>query len=154
MKAVKADNKSQIAFLQAMLSQVRLDDPNVKLFIEERINNKRKNGSQKEISGEIIRRLRIQNKKLMEQVASLKARIKQSGMDQEQISIRLSELLKLNKSLSDGLGSCTICWGEDAVCDNCSGRGSPGWRKINRRSFNIYVLPTLEKLYGLSKTIK
>ena len=154
MKAVKAENKNQTALLKEMLSKIRLDDPKVKSLIKQRNSNSRTGGTQKEIIREIVRRLKIQNKKLLEQVASLKDQVRKTKKDRDQISDRLNELQKLNKSLSDALGSCDICWGENSECVNCSGKGYPGWRTINRRLFNIYILPTLEKLYGLSRKTK
>ena len=154
MKAVNADSKDKIAFLQAMLSQIRFDDPKVRLFIHQRINNNQQNGQQREVTQEIIRRLKIQNKKLLEQVVRLKEQAKHAKASQDQLTNHVTELLKLNKMLADALGSCSICWGEDEKCRKCRGKGSPGSRRINRRLFNIYVLPTLEKLYRLNRLDK
>ncbi|HEV7780155.1 MAG TPA: hypothetical protein VGO58_02760 [Chitinophagaceae bacterium] len=106
---------------------------------------------QDEISKEITRCLRIQNKKLLEQVAFLKQRLKTDGADKTEINARLNYLVKLNHDLSEALGSCNKCWGEDPGCADCSGNGSPGWRTVNKRLFYLYVLPTLERLYGGSK---
>jgi len=145
------DNGNQFDPLQAMLNQIRIDNPSLRELIEQRIREQQKKGTQKEISNEIIRRLRIQNKKLLEQVASLKEQLKRGSTDKNQIMNKLNYLVKLNNSLSEALGSCNNCWGEDPVCTYCSGNGSPGWRDINKRKFNAYVLPTLEKLYGLRK---
>lgn len=99
---------------------------------------------------EIIRRLKIQNKKLMEQVISLKDQLKQTKKNRDQVLIRLNSMHKLNKALSDALGSCNICWGNDPECPACSGNGYSGWRNVNKRLFNIYILPVLEKIYGIN----
>jgi hypothetical protein len=128
------DNDNQFELLRAMLNQVNSEKE-----------------KQSDANKETIRRLRIQNTKLLEQVKLLKDQVKNVNTEKAQMSSNLNLLLKLNNSLAEALGSCTNCWGEDAECTNCQGQGSPGWRQINKRFFNRYVLPGLEKLYGLSK---
>jgi hypothetical protein len=95
---------------------------------------------------EITRRLRIQNKKLLEQVSGLKVQV--VGVKAERNSIQ-KRYLKLSSALSGALGSCGQCWGEDPDCPVCRGKGSSGWRTVNKSLFNLHVLPTLEKKYGL-----
>src|SRR4030095_16571458 len=51
--------------------------------------------NQREINKEIIRRLRIQNKKLIEQVTKLKEEIKRAKNNKIKILNHLNELLKL-----------------------------------------------------------
>jgi hypothetical protein len=106
------------------------------------------------VDKEITRRLRIQNKKLLEHVASLKGQLKQLKADRNEIQNKLNHVNMLNNSLARATGSCSNCWGEDSNCIDCAGNGSPGWRDINKRLFNIYILPALEKLYHLSENIK
>jgi hypothetical protein len=143
-------NENQLDLLQVMLKQIRDDDPGIKEFIEKQIRSYKK-GEQSKISKEIIRRLRIQNKKLMEQVTLLREQLKLNTNDKNHIMNKLKHLVKLNNSLAEALGSCHSCWGEDPDCDHCSGNGSPGWKNINKRMFNLYVLPSLEKLYGAAR---
>ena len=140
------DNEYQIDLLQSLLKQIKFDPPGLMRLIEQQINDKK--GQQSEISKELIRRLRIQNKKLLEQVALLREQIKNGKANRDQMMIRLDYLVKLNTSLAHALGSCSNCWGENPECSVCSGKGYPGWQKINKRLFNLYVLPTLEKLYN------
>ena len=149
MKAVRTDGDNPVALLQAILSKVKINDPQFRSFFKEEFNKFQKRKEQKEISQEIIRRLRIQNKKLQEQNISLKDQLKEIKVNRNQILNRLSGMRKLNKSLSDALGSCNSCWGENPDCPTCSGNGSSGWRNANKRLFNIYILPALEKIYGL-----
>jgi hypothetical protein len=144
------ENDNQFELLRAMLSQVKMDDPLIKQIVEQNIS-KRQKPKQADAGKETIRRLRIQNKKLLEQVKILKDQLKNVNEEKQQMSGSLNYLWKLNNSLAEALGSCSNCWGEDAECNNCHGHGSPGWRQINKRFFNRYVLPGLEKLYGLSK---
>ena len=142
-------NENQIKALQVILNHIKTRDPQFRSLIMYEIRNNQKRQRQNEIANEVIRRLRIQNKKLLEQVASLKFQSKQMKLDKNEILNRLNDLVKLNNSLSGALGSCSTCWGEDPDCDKCTGNGSSGWQVYNKRLFNIYVLPTLEKKYGL-----
>jgi hypothetical protein len=154
MKVDKADIKNQIVILQAMLNQVRFNNPKFKLFSQHQTGTIRLKGNPDEINKEIIRRLRIQNKQLLDSIAAIKDQLKQIKANMYETKNQLNDLQKLNNSLSQSLGSCTTCWGEDAACVICSGNGASGWRKINKRLFNRYVLPALEKMYGLTKKIK
>ena len=154
MKVDKADIKNQIVILKAMLNQVRYNNPKFKLFNQHQIGVKRIKSNIDDINIEIIRRLRIQNKKLMTNIATLKSQLKNCKSDSGVTKKQLHVLQKLNNSLSRGLGSCPKCWGDDPHCENCAGNGAPGWQKINKKLFNIYVLPALEKLYGLPGKIK
>lgn len=139
MKSVKPNKENPIIVLQAMLREIKTIDSKSILSIK------------KEINKEVIRRLKIQNKKLMEQILSLKDQLRQTKINRNQVLTRLGDFRRLNKSLAEALGSCDICWGEDRECKKCSGNGSSGWKKINRHFFNRYVLPAVEKIYGLNK---
>ncbi len=154
MKVDKADIRNQIVILQAMLNQVRFNNPKFKLFIQHQTGTSRIKGNDDEINKEIIRSLRIQNKQLLNSITTIRDQLKKIRENMYETKNQLNSLQKINNSLSLSLGSCNSCWGEDSKCDNCSGNGSPGWRKINKRSFNRYVLPALEKMYGLTKKIK
>ena len=154
MKVDKADIKNQIVTLQAMLNQVRFNNPKFKLFTQHQTGTNRIKRNPGEINKEIIRRLRIQNKQLLDSISVIKDQLKQIKANMYETKNQLSNLQKINNSLSLSLGSCNTCWGEDPECNTCSGKGFPGWRKINKRSFNRYVLPALEKLYGLTKKIR
>lgn len=113
-------------------------------------NTKKEQTEQKEI----IRRLRIQNKKLQEQLTNLRKKVKQNNTEKAKLIDKMEGTKRLNYLLAEALGSCPECWGQDQECANCLGNGISGWHKINKRLFNVYVLPALEKLYGLSRKIK
>jgi len=147
MRDVKKDNENRAATLRAILSHVEIDDPGFRLFLKQEISSSYRKHKQNDISKETIRRLRIQNKKLLEQVSLLKDRQKQMKTDRTEVLSRQYQLIKLNNSLSGALGSCNICWGENQNCPSCSGNGYSGWRDVNKRLFNIYILPALEKIY-------
>jgi hypothetical protein len=110
--------------------------------LPERKNKKAEQSEQKEI----IRRLRIQNKKLQEQVSALRIKVKQQSAEKTEALNKASQVNDLNDRLSQALGSCHRCWGEDPNCPICSGDGISGWRKINKRLFNVYVFPANENL--------
>ncbi len=57
-----------------------------------------KEEKEKELNKEIIRRLRIQNKKLLEQVIKLKDEIKKAKINKVQVLSHINELLKLINS--------------------------------------------------------
>jgi len=101
-------------------------------------------GKPKDPNTEIMRRLRIQNKKLLEQVGLLKEQVKLTNTDKHHMAQRLQELIRLSNILSDALGSCHLCWGEDPHCSSCGGNGSPGWKNVHKRRFQIYVMPALK----------
>ena len=151
IKESKMDKENQLHLLRALLNQIKIDDPYLRQLLEQQMGGFQPRKTRQENTKEIIRCLRIQNKKLLEQVANLKNQLKEEKVDREELRSNLNYLSKLNNSLSEALGSCNLCWGEDPDCNNCKGNGLPGWRKTNKRLFNIYVLPCLEKLYGLIK---
>jgi hypothetical protein len=100
---------------------------------------------------EIIRRLRIQNKKLGEQLTILRRKLKQNNIERGKKVAKTSRIKKLDLLLSEALGSCEVCWGEDADCLSCSGKGIPGWRPIDKKLFHICVLPLLQKIFQSEK---
>jgi hypothetical protein len=135
--------------LRALLKKLDVGHPQLrKVFLEEFPSLERMQEANN--SKEIIRCLRIQNKKLLQELSHVRTRLKQESEDTGRLKNIAGYLTKLNQALSGALGSCPTCWGEDPNCTACEGNGMPGWRNINKRSFNIYVLPCLEKLYGLN----
>ena len=147
MGTVKKEEANLAATLKALLGKVKKDDPEFKQFLRQEISKSYKQHKQNDIAKETIRRLRIQNKKLLEQVSTLKERVKQMKAERVEMLVPYNQTMKLNNSLSSALGSCNLCWGENPDCPACSGNGYPGWRTVNKRLFNIYINPSLEKYY-------
>ena len=58
---------------------------------------------------EVTRRLKIQNKKLLEQVVSLRKRLKKNNAEKAKIRSRLNYFKKIINSLSETFGSCPRC---------------------------------------------
>ena len=102
-------------------------------------------GKQLVISTEIMRRFRIQNKKLLEQVALLKERLKLASEDRQNISREMKALIKINKDVAAALGSCPRCWGENPACTICNGKGIPGWKASTQQYFDSYIAPVIGK---------
>src|SRR5688572_17162735 len=110
------NTKVQIEILKRILNRLENEHRETDL-----LNGNRKNGfyvksRQTAISVEIMRRFRIQNKKLMEQVTLLKDQLKHATGSHPQNAKDLKLLLTFNSELSEALGSCPECWGEDPNC--------------------------------------
>jgi hypothetical protein len=46
-------------------------------------------------------------------------------------------------SLASALGACALCWGVEAACRVCRGRGGPGFSTPDRELFNELVVPAV-----------
>jgi hypothetical protein len=95
------DKENQLAILQAMLNQISLEDPKFKSLIRQQISNAWKKREQRAIDRETIRRLKIQNKKLLERVAFLKEQLKTIKKDKKQMLNRIKQFVKLNNPLNN-----------------------------------------------------
>jgi hypothetical protein len=131
--------------MKQLLDQLDGGDPQIRQLLEQQLqqNLQRKEGGT--TKDEMLRRFRIQNKKLMEQLAMFKQQAKEIRAENAQLVQYLDYFLKLNKSLAAALGACENCWGQEETCDLCHGEGAPGWKNANKRLFNIYVRPAVEK---------
>ena len=142
------NNQVQIDILKRILNRLENEQREPDVFNEENQSNGfTVKSRQTAISVEIMRRFRIQNKKLMEQVALLKDQLKYATGSQPENAKDKKLLLAFNSELSEALGSCPECWGEDPICHNCVGQGVPGWRTSNKSQFKKNVLPILKKLF-------
>lgn len=151
MKSKRPYSQDSITILKAMLSQLKKNDLLMASVIRKELSKGDKEKKRQDLNKEIIRRLRIQNNKLQERRDTLKEFLKQLKLNRNQLLNRLENLRKTNKNLSDALGSCRICWGEDLHCPHCKGCGIPGWRTVNRTYYNKYVLPAIEKVNNTTK---
>jgi hypothetical protein len=59
--------------------------------------------------------------------------------------VELEELQERNDMLALALGACHLCFGEDALCKECGGRGAPGSRPPKPAAFRKYVLPAYRR---------
>jgi len=60
-------------------------------------------------------------------------------------------LMERNDILASALGACLDCWGEDADCEMCYGKGVPGAYVPDRDAFVEFVLPSLRRLRVLRR---
>ena len=140
------NNQVQIDILKRILKKLEGENQEQDLSIQNQNNGLSVKSRQTAISVEIMRRFRIQNKKLMEQVALLKDKLKYATGSQPLNAKDKKLLLDFNVELSEALGSCPECWGENQSCHNCQGHGVPGWRTGDKNHFKN-VLPVLKKLF-------
>jgi hypothetical protein len=131
--------------MQLLLGGMENADPRMQELLRQQMQQKM-SGEGEPTKEEILRRFRIQNKKLLEQIKVLKNSLRETKAEGDKMVTYLDYFLKLNTALAAALGSCENCWGEDAGCDRCGGEGVPGWRPVNKRLFAIYVQPCLDKL--------
>ena len=71
----------------------------------------------------------------------------------ERLERRLARLQRLHLQLrehylrlADALGACPRCWGEDARCHACGGRGMSGFFEPDEGLFVQYVLPVVRRM--------
>lgn len=63
----------------------------------------------------------------------------------QQITVAFDALQRRTGMLAAALGACEQCFGEDLLCECCSGCGVPGWAMPHPASFKKYVLPALRR---------
>jgi hypothetical protein len=64
----------------------------------------------------------------------------------EQLAGELEWLRERLDLLADALGACGLCWGEDAQCRACHGRGGPGYALPDESLFDELVGPAVRML--------
>lgn len=94
------DNENKLAILRALLNEIRSDKPHFKSLLKQEITSTRERQKENNINKEIIRRLRIQNKKLLERLALTKDRINRLKEEKKDLLKQLKRAAKLNNSLT------------------------------------------------------
>lgn len=69
----------------------------------------------------------------------------------ESLFAEMSGLRTRLEDLAWALGACPLCWGEDADCRSCRGRGRPGFRFPEPDLFTAYVVPAV-RLWRMQRT--
>ena len=77
---------------------------------------------------------------------SMRADLQALVQGSTQLSAELETLQQRNDALAAALGACHLCFGEDAWCAHCGGRGVPGSRRPETVAFARYVRPLLQRL--------
>jgi len=62
------------------------------------------------------------------------------------IPAEVKELRSRCDDLASALGACPLCWGNDAECRACRGRGEPGYSVPDKKLFVKLVLPAIRML--------
>ena len=68
-----------------------------------------------------------------------------AGLQSASTTSALQQLRSRANQVARALGACD-CFGEDAACPSCRGRGAPGWRLPERAQFEAIVRPALQKI--------
>lgn len=63
----------------------------------------------------------------------------------ERACAELDVLRTRHEALADALGACPLCFGSEALCQECHGRGRPGARAPDPTAFRTYVLPAIRR---------
>jgi hypothetical protein len=66
--------------------------------------------------------------------------------DVQSMSAELKVLRERNDLLAATLGACCLCWGQDAECRFCRGRGRPGFAMPDEAHLGEFVLPAIQML--------
>ncbi|MCR2810957.1 MULTISPECIES: hypothetical protein [unclassified Microbacterium] len=56
-----------------------------------------------------------------------------------------------NQLLAAALGGCE-CWGANAACPSCAGKGTSGWTVPDAELFQLFVSPAVERLTDTDDT--
>jgi hypothetical protein len=59
------------------------------------------------------------------------------------LEVELETLRGRNEAMAAAVGACPKCWGEEAVCPECDGNGSPGSTMPDAAMFSRYVAPAV-----------
>jgi hypothetical protein len=62
-----------------------------------------------------------------------------------QVYSELDALRTRSQAFAAAVGACPVCFGEDPLCSECGGRGTPGRRPPDPDAFRQYVLPALRR---------
>jgi hypothetical protein len=80
---------------------------------------------------------------LENQPAKVYAELDQLQARLQSVQNELSALRDREDILAEALGACCLCWGEDAQCRACRGRGRPGFSMPDEELFGEFVLPAV-----------
>lgn len=70
------------------------------------------------------------------------------GLKQE-----LADLREVNDTVAAALGACRVCWGGDAACPGCAGRGRAGSTLPDPALFKELVVPAVRRVRSLEPRV-
>jgi hypothetical protein len=135
----------QFDSLEDALKRLKITEKRPAVLFRKYFEDNRKSKEQLKVFHQVVRLLRLENKRLSAQRMLLQQRQTSTDEDLHRINTRLVYVTNLNNDLAGALGGCFLCWGEDNGCKNCGGAGSPGWLAIDKHLFRKYVQPVLDK---------
>lgn len=92
------ERQKQLDYIRSILDQNEIDKGEIKKAVEQLVENFYQKTGEEKVSKEVMRGLRIQNKKLLEQVTILKEEIKKTKLNKTRVLNQINELLKLINS--------------------------------------------------------
>jgi len=116
------------------MSQFANTDPKMQMLAQLIANNQ--NTDDKKNSGSLA--------KLKKKAQLLFNKVKKLELQKKHLLKYIDFFLDVNASFSSAVGACE-CWGEDAECEKCHGKGLPGHFARNEEAFNTYIKPSLEE---------
>jgi hypothetical protein len=70
----------------------------------------------------------------------------------DEIRAELANLREANDTVAAALGACPYCWGGNAECAVCRGRGRSGYREPDPALFNELVMPAVQRVRSLKRS--
>lgn len=102
---------------------------------------------------EETRRLEAERQREEEQrLECRRARLERLRLRLEELEDDLAACQGRLDELALALGACPGCWGEDAGCRLCRGRGRPGFLRPDPEAFRRWIVPALPGREGSART--
>lgn len=121
-----------------LLSQIDTSDPTMALVARMLAGRTTESSSEKETTPDEetdeLSKQRLQ--RLSQAVRHLRRKC-------DSLQIEVEELQLRNDAMAAAVGACYLCWGENPMCEVCSGQGTPGRFPINASAFAEFVLPAI-----------
>jgi hypothetical protein len=137
LSSSRSDRDTREMF-QGMLSELGNNDPQMKLMAAYLARQQEENFEDEDENDDDGPGLRAKKKK-KPSLAHLRNLVNDMYME-------LEDLREKNDNLAAALGACYLCWGEDPECQECSGRGQPGFFAPDENLFAEFVIPALKKM--------
>lgn len=131
-------NMPQNTNFEAIMAQQAQTNPKMKLMYDMMKNQSQQKSEKKSKTQGQLKKLLYINGKLTKKVKALR-------LQQKKILKYLNFFIDVNTVFSSAVGACE-CWGEDANCEQCHGKGNPGYFQVDENAFQQYVLPCMEQV--------
>jgi hypothetical protein len=78
--------------------------------------------------------------------AKAAAAVEPASVPDDDVQHELADLREVNDTCAAALGACRICWGGDAGCPRCAGRGRAGASLPDPELFDALVAPAVRRM--------